>query len=167
MARSQSTDFLHNLKFHMKVVTTGVAGASNLGSQGGFNACTMPEISQEVVEYKEGRMLYKRKQAGEVTFNDITASHGVARGNTDFYDWIQAGVTGSPYKVDLQIRHFHRDEVTGLNDFTGVQPKRVINIFEAQASRVKLGGDLDATSSDISIAECDIAYESAQLVSQT
>lgn len=167
MARSQSTDYLHNLKFHFKAVSSGINGASNLGAQAGFSALTMPEISQEVAEYKEGRMLYKRKQAGEVTFSDITASQGVAKGNTDFYDWIQAGYLGSPYKCDFQIRHFHRDEVTGLNDFTGVNPKRVINIFEAQAIRVKLGGDMDATSSDISIAECDIAYESLQLVSTT
>ena len=167
MARSVDTDYYHNLKFHMRVITAGIAGASNLGAQGGFSALTMPEISQEVAEYKEGRMLYKRKQAGEVTFNDLTASQGVAKGNTDFYDWIQAGYLGKAYKVDLQIRHFHRDEVTGLNDFTGVQPKRVINIYEAQASRVKLGGDMDATSSDISVAECDIAYEWAELVSTT
>lgn len=167
MARSQSTDYYHNLKYHFKAVSTGVAGAQNLGAQGGFSALSMPEISQEVAEYKEGRMLYKRKQAGEVTFNDITASQGVAKGNTDFYDWIQAGYLGSPYKADFQIRQFHRDEVTGLNDFTGVLSKRVINIFEAQAVRVKLGSDLDATSSDISIAECDIAYESVQLVSAT
>lgn len=167
MARSQNTDYYHNLKYHMRCISSGIAGASNLGAQGGFSALTMPEISQEVAEYKEGRMLYKRKQTGEVTFNDITASQGVAQGNTDFYDWIQAGYLGGPYKADFQIRHFHRTEVTGLNDFTGVNPKRVINIFEAQAIRVKLGGDMDATSSDISIAECDIAYESVELVSTT
>lgn len=159
MARAQSTDFYHAMKFHMKVMTAGVNGASNIGVQGGFTNLTMPEVTTEVVEYKEGVYLYRRKFPGDATFSDVSASRGVTKKNTDFYKWIRAGYLGQEYRADIQIRQFHREEVTNLNDYTGIQPKRVINIFEAMASRVKPGSDFDSQASDVSIEEIDIAYE--------
>lgn len=164
MARAQTTDFYHAMKYHARVVSTGVTGAANLGNQGGFNTMTMPEATVESVEYKEGIYLYRRKFPGDVTFSDITFTRGVAKKNTDLYTWVRNGYLGKEYRVDLQIRHFHREETADLNDYTNIQPKRVINIFDAFAIRVKPGSDFDAQSSDVSIEEVDVVLERFELV---
>lgn len=164
MARGLATDFYHAQKYHMRVVSSGVAGGSNVGLQGGFTTVVMPEATVEVVEYKEGIYLYRRKYPGDVTFSDITATRGVAKKNTDLYRWIRAAYLGQEYRVDLQIRHFHRAEAGSANDYTNIAPKRVINVFEALPTRVKPGSDFDAQSSEVSLEEVDIAFEYFELV---
>jgi len=163
MARSQETDKFHACKFHMKVVTSGVAGASNIGNQGGFTTLSLPEVTVEETEYKEGIYLYKRKYPGNPSFANISCADGVAKGNTDFYKWIRTCYLGAEYRVDLQIRHFHRTEAGAANNYIGIQPKRVINVFEAFASRVKPGADFDSNGTDISLEEMDITYEHYEL----
>lgn len=162
MARSQATDFYQAMKFHVKIGTDGITGASEI--QSGFSAVTMPEQTLEAVEYKEGVYLYRRKFPGDVTFSDLTLSRGVAKQGSSFWDWIQATTEGEEYRVDLQILHFHRDDVTGLADFTQATPKRVINCFECLPIRVKPGADFDGQTSDTSIEEIDIAIERFELV---
>ena len=164
MARSQATDFYHAMKFHVKVVTGGVTGASNIGTQGGFTNAVMPEKTIEAVEYKEGIYLYRRKYPGDVTYSDITLTKGVAKAGTDFFDWINAVLRGQAYRVDLQILHFHRDEVSDLDNFTSATAKRVINCYECFPIRVKPGADFDGQSSEISLEEMDIAIERFELV---
>lgn len=162
MARSVATDFYHAFKYHMKVTTGSITGASSI--QGGFATAVMPEKTMEAVEYKEGIYLYRRKQPGDVTYSDLTFTKGVAKGGTSFYDWINAQLKGEAYRVDLQIMHFHRDELTNATDFSTVQPKRVLNCFECFPIRVKPGSDFDAQSSEISLEEVDIAIERFELV---
>ena len=162
MARAQSTDFYHGFKFHLKIVTGGITGGSAI--QGGFVTVTMPEQTLESVEYKEGIYLYKRKFPGDVSYSDLTLTRGVAKKGTAFWDWINATTHGEEYRVDLQILHFHRDDVVGLADFTQATPKRVINCFECLPIRVKPGADFDANASDVSIEEIDIAIERFELV---
>jgi len=157
MARSQATDFYHSMKFHLKVVTPGVTGGSEI--QGGFNTVTLPEKTIEAVEYKEGIYLYRRKYPGDVTYSDITLTHGVAKAGTAFFDWINAVLLGQQYRVDLQILHFHRDEVTGLTDYTAASAKRVVEAFDVFPIRVKVGSDFDSLSSEVSIEEMDLAIE--------
>jgi phage tail-like protein len=162
MARAIGTDFYHAFKYHMKVSTAGVAGASSI--EGGFATAVMPEKTMEAVEYKEGIYLYRRKQPGDVTYSDLTFTKGVAKGGTAFYDWINAQLKGEAYRVDLQIMHFHRDEIAGNTDFSTLAPKRVINCYECFPIRVKPGSDFDAQSSEISLEEVDIAIERFELV---
>jgi phage tail-like protein len=164
MARSQSTDFYHGFKYQVNVVTAGIEGASDIGSDGGFATAVMPEQTLEAVEYKEGIYLYRRKFPGDVTFSDITLTRGVAKARTAFWDWINACTTGNEYRVDLEIKHFHRDDVVGLADFTQATPKRVINCFECLPIRVKPGADFDAQASEVSLEEIDIALERFELV---
>lgn len=164
MARAQATDFFHNFKFHCKITTKGVAGAEKIGASGGFMSVVMPEVNVEQVEYKEGTMLYRRKFPGDVTFSDITLTRGVAKADTNFYDWIRSAYLGLSYRVDLVILHFHRDELSSVEDYSSATAKRQIQIFEAIPTRVKLGSDLDSMASDISVQEIDIAYESFKLV---
>lgn len=161
MARAQATDFYHAFKFHVVIGTPGITGASDILS--GFTAVTMPEQTLENVEYKEGVFLYRRKFPGDVTFSDITLSRGVAKKGTAFWDWINAVTLGEQYRVDLNILHFHRDDIQGLTDFTKATPKRIIRCFDCFPIRVKPGADFDAQASDISIEEMDLAIERFEL----
>jgi phage tail-like protein len=162
MARAQATDYFHVFKFQMKVVTGGIAGASEI--VGGFTNITIPEVSTENVEYKEGIWLYRRKFMGDPTFSDITATQGVIKGNTAFFDWIFAAYTGQEYRIDLQILQFHRDDVSGLIDYTNAQASRIYNCFECIPLRVKPSSDLDAQSSEVALAELDIQIERMEIV---
>lgn len=163
MARSQNTDHYHAMKFHCKVVTAGISGASDMTVQAGFNTMTMPEATLENVEYKEGTYLYRRKYPGDVTFSDITLTRGTAKKDTAFYEWLRAAYLGEEYRVDMSINHFHRSDVGAEESYLTTQPKRVIKCFEAFPIRVKPGSDFDSLSSDISIQEVDIAIERFEL----
>ena len=162
MARAQSTDFYHVFKFQMKIGTAGRAGASDI--VGGFTNVTVPEVSTENVEYKEGIWLYRRKYPGDPTFSDITATQGVVKGNTAFFDWIFAAYTGNEYRVDLQILQFHREDVTGLFDYSNASASRIYNCFECLPSRVKPSSDFDSQSSEVALAELDIQIERMEIV---
>lgn len=163
MARAIKTDYYHTFKFHMAIVSQTTEGGKTVGTQGGFTSVTMPEITVETAEYQEGTMLYKRKFPGQVSFSDVSCNRGVVRGNTELYEWIRASYIGKEYRADAEIKHIHRDEVTELTDFTAVAAKRSVKLFEAMPTRVKLGSDFDAQSSDVSVEEFDIAYEYATL----
>ena len=161
MARAQTTDFYHVMKYAIRIVTGGITGASDF--QAGFNTASIPEINIEIAEYKEGVYLHRRKFPGDVTYSDLTLTKGVAKKNTAMFDWINATKNGEEYRVDLQIAHFHRDDVVGLADFTTATPNRIINCFECTPMRVKPGSDMDALSSEVSIEEMDITLERMEL----
>lgn len=163
MARAQGTDFYHNMKFHAKVVSTGVDGAADIGAAAGFTTVTIPEMTTESVEYKEGVYLYRRKFPGDVAFSDMTLTRGVAKGSTQFYRWIRSCFLGKEYRADLEIRQFHRDETTDATDYTAVAPARTFKVYEAFAIRVKPTSDFDGQSSDVALEEIDIALEYFEL----
>ena len=140
----------------------------------GFSNVTTPEISTEAVEYKEGTMVYTRKYPGNPTMSDVTLSRGVARLDSSFWDWLRVVVEGGPvggitaeYRVDLDIKHYHRDTslirtAPGFENATDLSqdlPARTYHVREAFPIRHKVAGDLDATASEISIMEIDVAYE--------
>jgi phage tail-like protein len=180
MARALQTDFLHSMRFQVVVNgnDVGLNELSTLGTdtaEAGFSAVTTPEATVEAVEYKEGTMVYTRKYPGNPTVSDVTLSRGVARLDSSFWDWLRVVVEGGPsgtvqaeYRVDLDIKHFHRDSsmirafppddknATNLNVDT---PARTYHVKEAFPIRHKVAGDLDATASEISIMELDVAYE--------
>ena len=162
MARSVASDFYHVFKYHVIINTAGITGASTI--QGGFATAVIPEKTMEAVEYKEGIYLYRRKFPGDVTYSDLTLTRGVAKGGTNFYAWIDAQLKGNAYRVDLELRHFHRDEVIDATNFATTAPKRVIKCFDCFPIRVKPGSDFDAQSSEISLEEIDIAIERFELV---
>jgi len=163
MARAESTDFLHSMKF--AVTATKLDGTSPLvglegrsvTDQGGFSACTTPEMTVEAVEYKEGTMIYTRKYPGNPSMSDLTLSRGVALKDSVFWNWTKQVVEGvGDYRVTLDIRHQHRAEA--LSGRT-VKAARLYKVEEAFPMRCKVAADLDATASEVSIAELDISYE--------
>ena len=160
MARSQATDPMQNFKFRAEAFLEGsdaLKYVSQDGSQAGFSAVGVPEITVESVEYKEGTDLYKRRYPGSPTWSDtITLSRGAMLRDTSFYDWIIGKVVGGfEYRADMTIYHYHRSKSL-----------RLYSCYEAFPTRVKLAADLDATSSDIRLAEIDIAYEWAEMSTQ-
>jgi phage tail-like protein len=184
MARSMETDFLNGMRFH--VVATGIAGRRYLSPPGrpeaGFSAVTTPEVSAESVEYREGTTVYTFKYPGVPSMGgDITMSRGVARRDTTLYDWMKVVLEGSTadggeYRADVDIKQFHRREVlvgdpTAPQNFNTIDvnsaPAKTYRIFNAFPTRCKPAADFDATSSDVSVAELDVAYESFVIIEPT
>jgi hypothetical protein len=77
------------------------------------------------------------------------------------------------YRNDLQIKHFHREDAltredpgaggasagSNLTQINLDYPSRIYHVQQAFPTRHKVAGDLDATGSEISIMELDLAYE--------
>jgi phage tail-like protein len=162
------------MRFHVDVVNAdGVNLAAVPGNpQAGFSNVTTPEATSEAVEYKEGTDVYVRKYPGSPTVSDITLSRGVARGDSSFWHWMRAVIEGTGnYRADLDIQHYHRDNVLtrpidalgNTENLTRFDPAagagRIYHVKEGFPTRHKVAGDLDATASEISVMELDIAYE--------
>lgn len=169
MARAMEFDYLHNMRFH--VVASEAYVPLNAVAQAGFSGCTVPEMTVEVVDYKEGQFLYTRKYPGHVTFNDVTLSRGVARKDTSFWNWIRNVVEGTDeYRTEVMIKHFHRsDTLPGPSKAPAEllkldTPVRTYKLFNALPTRHKFSSDLDASDSGVSIMELDLAYEHASYV---
>jgi len=173
MARTVASDFLQNFSFHARVI----AGADFLKenpdelaapvggeSEAGFQSITIPEESFEATEYREGIFKYTKKQPGPPTYSDASFMRGVTRRTSSFYDWGVATRGGSEYRADIQIEQYHK---TGRSDGATAQgvdkPARVIVCRECMPIRIKIAGDLDATSGEISIGELDVAVEWTEL----
>lgn len=175
MARAKSLDFLHNFRFH--VVVTGFGPLANpvLGTlngtkvTAGFNSCTAPELSEEAVEYREGHYIYTKKYVGLPTISDLSLGRGVALTDGTFWAWIKDVVEGNAeYRANLSIYHFHRDAkqqstsgtTTEMDVDTNAGGFVRYDCNEAFPIRHKVSGDFDATSSEVSIQELDLAIES-------
>lgn len=177
MARAQQTDFLQSFRYQVSV--SSVDGTPRLQAPGrpeaGFSNVSTPEVTTENAEYREGTFIYTRKQPGVPSMADITMSRGVTREDSSFYDWIRVVNEGSgEYRADVDIQHFHRD--TALNrefptdgsqpnktDIDTNSPAKIYHVREAYPIRVKQVADLDATSSEISVGEIDITYETFEV----
>jgi len=155
-ARSQSTDPFMNNKFH--VIDT--EGFLNLATPAaGFNSVGSPEMTVETTEYKEGINLFRKKFPGDPTFAPIVLSKGVVKNDSSFYKWVRAVAENRPYRTNLVIKQYHRDDVTGLVDYANAVPTREYHLFNAFSNRVKVTGDFDSMASDISLEEIEVEFE--------
>lgn len=155
-ARSQSTDPFSMHRFHV----TDSTGFLNLSTPAaGFNTCITPEMTVGSVEYQEGTFTYRRKYPGEVTFAPVTLTKGIVKNDTSFFKWVRACAENQIYRTNLIIKHYHRDDVSGLVDYLNVNPTREIHCFNAFCTRVKMGSDFDSLSAEISIEDLDIEME--------
>jgi phage tail-like protein len=192
MARATISDPLHNFRFHAKATETvnfttgnrtgdvvdvlqpagtgaGFSTGEDTNGQAGFQTITAPELTLDHVEYREGIKTYTEKYPGIPTVNDITFNRGVVIGDTSFYDWILNAIEGSNYRTTIDIYHAHKvahkrpypTSQGWVPDSLGVRTYRLIN---ASPGRVKLSGDLDASSGDVSVAEMDVKYERVEMI---
>jgi phage tail-like protein len=159
MARTEASDVLHSFRFH---VTTengfGQYSDSELG-EAGFQSVTLPEISTEAVEYREGIHTYTRKFPGVPTVTDMTLMRGVTKKDTSFYNWMIAGIEGGEYRTNITVYHWHRDGKQAVDKVADLNSARKYLCFECLPIRVKPAADLDATSGEVSLAEMDVAME--------
>lgn len=178
MARAAASDFLHSMRFH--VTTDGSLGAGlapeKFGANvpAGFMSCTTPEATTEAVEYREGQFNYPMKFPGNTTVSDITLQKGVAPSSSNFWNWLRVVIEGSgEYRTTMTIKHYNRSVLTNArptattssksmreNNAAGdAKASRSYVLYEAFPIRHKVAADLDASSSDISVQELDVAYE--------
>jgi len=178
MARAKSTDFLHNFRFHVLIQGFGGGGTTQLKTGGtqpdaGFNTVSTPEATQEAVEYREGHYIYTQKYSGLPTISDISLSRGVALADGTFWAWMKDVIEGNAeYRADVSIYHFHRDSKPATSTTPGSPnvhqsvaagpgDKGLLEYRLGQAFpiRHKVSSDLDATGSEVSIQELDLAIE--------
>lgn len=157
MPRAVNTDFYQAFRF---AVALDQVAASYIEANAGFNNITVPEISEEAAEYREGTFTWTQKYPGVPTVSDATFQQGVssvaAGGNgRPFYNWILAAINGGEYRSTVTIYHRHRTQ--------GDVDSREIILLEAFPIRVKPDGDFDATSSEVSIREMDVSCEEVQV----
>ena len=157
-ARPHSSDYFHVFRFH--VIDEG---DGTLNPVAGFSACTMPEITVEAAEYKEGIWTYKRKSPGIPAFNDITLTQGIVKGRTQFWDWIKSVQKGEDYRRNITILVFHRTDVVSKDNYAQSNASFKVHLTDAFPIRVKAGLDLDGNTSDIMVSEMDLAYENAEM----
>jgi phage tail-like protein len=173
MARAQNSDFLLSFRFQLETIEK--KGARDPlafpigGGSAGFQSVTLPEVTLEATEYREGIYKYTRKYPGPPTISEVSCMRGVMKKDTAFFDWCISALSGAEYRADIKILQYSRGNLPG-ND-GGVNPAefktedfaalaaRQYNCYQCVPVRVKPAGDLDATSGEVSMAEVDFAPE--------
>lgn len=181
MARSSSQDFLQGFRFQVEMLGDGPNyftldsdAASRPGGRAGFQSCTLPEVSAEAVEYREGTFKYTRKFSGVAQVTDVSLMRGICLNDSALFSWMMDAVGGGEHRRDITIKQFTRGALfspSGANgalseptegDYAGTAEAtqaRSYNCFECIPIRCKPGADLDSSSADVSIQELDIAIE--------
>jgi len=169
--RNSAADYYQNFRFHVKTIGESdytlnyVQSGVGPGSVAGFQSASIPEISVDAVEYREGTFKYTRKFGGIPTFSDVSLMRGVVNTDLTFYNWMLTFLNGGRYRADIQIDHYHAvDQVTtgsaheGDEDSLGVA-SRAYKCYNCIPIRCKIDADLDATATDVSVSELDFALE--------
>jgi phage tail-like protein len=135
------------------------------GGQAGFQSVTLPELTLEATEYREGTFTWTQKYPGPPTVSDCTLMRGVAKKDTAFYDWVLGTVNGAEYRSDVTIWHYQRAEMgQAAMSATGTDMRRVL-CHNCIPTRVKPAADFESMSGEVSLAEVDFAMESFELKS--
>lgn len=186
MARAASADFLQNFRFH--ATTTQLSdpeltnplerigqGDDNAGTgpkgEAGFQTVSIPELSTEEAEYNEGIRLYPMKQPGKPEVGSVSLERGSVLKGTSMFEWVLNAIQGRSYRVDLTILAFPNVEAPmqpnessrgsggqGSDPYDPDNAKKII-CYDAFPTQVKPQADMDASSSDISLVEMEIAVE--------
>lgn len=159
MARPEVSDVLQSFRFHVVSENNNIEYSDNQRGQAGFQSVTLPELSVEPVEYREGHHTYTQKYPGVPTVTDVTMIRGVTKRDTAFYRWVKAAAEGGEYRTNLTVYHFPRDAKRSPDKVADLSKARLYNLYECVPTRVKFAGDLDATSGEVSMAEVDVAVE--------
>ena len=181
MARSQAQDFLQNFRFHVEMIGDGENyftldgdNTNRPGGRAGFQSVTLPEVSSEASEYREGTFKYTRKFSGVAQITDVSLMRGVALNDSALFSWMMDAIGGGEHRRDISIKQYSRSALfspsgdnaslsdPNENDYVSeaeATSVRSYNCFECIPIRCKPGGDMDATSSEVAIQELDVALE--------
>jgi len=168
MARAAVDDLMQGFRFHVvatKQDTTNPLEFNRPGEfdgagQAGFQSVTIPELSVEATEYREGTFQWTQKYPGPPTVSDCTLMRGVAKADTTFYDWVRDSVDGEEYRCDVTIYHYQRTEMGSATQAEASDTFRRIECKNCFGIRAKPAGDFDSMSGEVSLAEVDFAVES-------
>lgn len=158
----QATDFYHSFRFLAYDEQGYIQNGARLVA--GFSNCTLPEQNIDHLEYSEGTWTYSKMYPGRSTFTTVTLSRGIAKGYTNFADWITRAAEGGNYRTNITIVHYHRKDLEGKSsgqEFLATNPSqsRKIVCYNCVPIRFRPGHDFDSMSSDISIQEIEFQPE--------
>ena len=170
MARAAVNDLMQGFRFHVVAAKADAAATNPLestrsgefqgGGQAGFQSVTIPELSVEPVEYREGTFKWTQKYPGPPTVSDCTLMRGIAKSDTTFYDWVKDSVDGDEYRCDVTIYHYQRTEMSEATKSATPDDVRRIECKNCIPTRAKPAGDFDSMSGEVSLGEVDFAMES-------
>lgn len=187
MARSRFLDQLQSYAFHLADVTPSLAPpfyTLGMGAPVSFSSCSMPEITLEVESFRQLNSMYQTHIISGASVGSISFSRGVLSVDSSFYRWINRSIVGSD-RVHRDLCLLHASSLAPLHQIgsdyktgngrpapnsvkTGADAGlygmfRVLGkgfiLHNCVPTRYKAGGDLDATSGDVSVAELDIQPE--------
>ncbi len=168
--RPAKTDMMQGFRYHVTSAnasgvdlfqSTPASDRDNYEAKAvaGFNQVTMPELSVEVAEYREGNSIWAMKFPGPPTVSELSLMRGITKRDTAFHQMVMASVNGQEYRCDVTIWHYQRTEMAdAVAGTTDKSKHRRIECGECFATTAKVG-DFDATASEVSIAETTIAIE--------
>lgn len=155
MARPASEDPFLNFRFHVLDPFGG-----NLDPAAGFTSVTLPEVSQDPVEYREGIFTWTRKFPGVPQVGELQLMQGTVLRESAFYAWILKAINGgTDYRTDLIIAEFHILDEKGIDG----SPSRILRAQEVFPTTVKPMADKDATGGEVAIQEMTLACEKFEI----
>lgn len=187
MARSQIQDYLAVNKF--LVLDVSLTLPPVLLPVFGFRSVSMPQLSVTYRQIKEGNYEFPKYAGVErAEVSNVTLEQGVSIINSDFYDWIRKAVTGNIPAKNLLIIQFHRAANDALKEQGGIAaipatlfsapvslagklasgfnlefisrlPGRGYLLKNCRPTSYRPGTDLNAESSEVSIASLELVVE--------
>lgn len=173
--RAAKSDMMQGFRYHVTAISNAGGGdpfqavpdedrdGYDTKGQAGFQQATIPEVSVDSSEYREGIMKWTQKYPGVPTVGDVTLSRGITKRDTVFFDMVMASIEGREYRCDVTIWHYQREEM-GLaqNAETPDSVRRTI-CYNAFGTMAKPSGDLEAMAGDVSLSEMTLAVESIEV----
>lgn len=165
--RAASDDLMQGFRFHVTASNANLqdplaftrAGEYEGSAQAGFQSVTLPEVTVEPVEYREGTFKWTQKYPGPPTVSDCTLMRGVTKGDTAFHQWVMGSVDGEEYRCDVTIWHYQRAEMGQAVQAETASTMRSVECHNCVPTRAKPGQDFDSMSGEVSMAEVDFAME--------
>jgi phage tail-like protein len=169
--RAAATDMMQGFRYHVTassnggatdpLQTTPEADRDKYETKGhaGFQQVTMPELSVEASEYREGIMKWTQKYPGPPTVGEVTLSRGITKRDTAFFDMVMASIEGNEYRADVTIWHYQRTEMGMAQAAETSKTVRRLEAYDCFATMAKPSGDLEAMAGDVSLAEMTLAVE--------
>ena len=169
-------DYLPNYRFHLLDVSFSGVPVFNVSY--GFARVSMPEISIEMKEIKEGVLEYKHYSVLSATVSPITLERGAVVFNNDFEPWCRSTISGKPNQrrnfLLVQFSDTGVPLINGTDTGQGNAAAEIVNqfvpIFDLFARiparawmlygclpvSYKAGSDLDALGNEISIQQVTV-----------
>lgn len=165
MPRHRLDDFMQTHRFWLlDVVPCATFPFLVLGTPFlGFSSISTPEVTLDYDEIKQMNSMFKRGGYSGGSTAPITLSRGVKGYDDTMWQWMKRAIQGN----DMTNRNLLLIQFTNMGaevDDLGVQawegvaflPGKAWLLWDAVPTRYKAGGDFDAMSGAVSIAELEI-----------